>query len=57
MDKIKRHEFTDATGKPGGPADFLGSLSMPLMGLRAILTGRPCWISCENLCSSPYKTA
>lgn len=41
IEKIKRHEFIDATGKPGGPADFLGSLSMPLMGLRAILTGRP----------------
>ena len=41
VDKFKRHEFIDATGKPGGPADFLGSLSMPLMGLRAILSGRP----------------
>lgn len=41
IDKIKRHEFIDATGKPGGPEDFLGSLSMPLMGLRAILSGRP----------------
>lgn len=41
IEKIKRHEFIDATGKPGGPADFLGSLSMPLMGLRSILTGRP----------------
>lgn len=30
-----------ATGKPGGPADCLGSLSMPLMGTRSILTGRP----------------
>ena len=41
LDKIKRHEFIDATGKPGGPAEFLGSLSMPMIGLRAILTGRP----------------
>ena len=41
LDKFKRHEFIDADGKPGGPADFLGSLSMPLIGLRAILEGRP----------------
>ena len=41
IDTFKRHEFIDATGKPGGPEDFLGSLSMPLMGLRAILSGRP----------------
>jgi hypothetical protein len=41
MEKIKRHEFIDAAGKPGGPAEFLASLSMPLMGLRAILNGRP----------------
>ena len=41
LDKFKRHEFIDADGKPGGPEEFLGSLSMPLIGLRAILTGRP----------------
>lgn len=41
LEKFKRHEFIDADGKPGGPADFLGSLSMPLIGLRAILEGRP----------------
>ncbi len=41
LDKFKRHEFIDADGKPGGPADFLGSLSLPLIGMRAILEGRP----------------
>lgn len=40
LDQFKRHEFIDAAGKPGGPEDFLASLSMPLMGTRAILTGR-----------------
>jgi hypothetical protein len=41
LDKFKRHEFIAADGKPGGPEDFLGSLSMPLMGVRSILEGKP----------------
>lgn len=40
LDKFKRHEFIDADGNPGGPEDFLGSLSMPLIGTRAILEGK-----------------
>ena len=38
--RFKRHEFIYAEGKTGGQADFPGSLSMPLMGVRAILEAR-----------------
>jgi hypothetical protein len=41
LDKFNCHEFIDADGKPGGPADFLGSLSMPLIGLRSIIEAKP----------------
>jgi len=40
LDRFKRQEWIDAAGKPGGSEDFLASLSMPLMGTRAILTDR-----------------
>jgi hypothetical protein len=41
IDLFKGAEWLDADGRPNGPVDFLGSLSMPVLGLRAITEGRP----------------
>lgn len=41
LDEIKRAEWLDQQGKPRGALEFLGTLSMPLIGLRAILEGKP----------------
>ena len=40
LDGFKRSEWLDQQGGPGGVTDFLGTLSMPMIGLRAILEGR-----------------
>lgn len=40
LDGIKRAEWIDGSGNPMGALEFLGTLSMPLIGLRAILEGK-----------------
>lgn len=40
LDSIKRAEWIDGNGNPMGALEFLGTLSMPLIGLRAILEGK-----------------
>lgn len=40
LDGIKRAEWIDAQGNGKGTLEFLGTLSMPLIGLRAILEGK-----------------
>lgn len=40
LDGIRRAEWIDQAGKPSGALEFMGTLSMPLIGLRAILEGR-----------------
>jgi len=40
LDGIKRAEWIDRNGEPKGALEFLGTLSMPLIGLRAILEGK-----------------
>jgi hypothetical protein len=41
LDLFRSAEWLDAAGAPHGPADFLASLSMPTLGLRAVLERRP----------------
>jgi hypothetical protein len=40
LDGINRAEWIDAQGNAKGALEFLGTLSMPLIGLRAILEGK-----------------
>ena len=40
LDAIKRAEWLDQKGNPNGAREFLGTLSMPLIGLRAIIEGK-----------------
>lgn len=41
IDGFQTAEWLDASGKPNGPVDLLASLSMPVLGLRAIVERRP----------------
>lgn len=34
-------EYIEQDGKPGGPKDFLGTVAMPMMGLRSIIEQKP----------------
>ena len=40
LDSIKRAEWLDQQGGPNGALEFLGTLSMPMIGLRAVLEGK-----------------
>lgn len=41
LEKIKYHEYVRQDGSLGGPAEFLGTTSMPMVGLRAIIENKP----------------
>ncbi len=41
FEKIKYAEYLQQDGAPAGPMEFLGTVSMPMVGLRAIIENKP----------------
>jgi hypothetical protein len=41
FEKFKYAEYLQQDGAPAGPLEFLGTVSMPMMGLRAVIENKP----------------